>query len=360
MREIENLRKKIDAIDRQILALINERAGLARDIGKLKRENNLFFYNPEREREILEKIAGLNRGPFPAEAVKSIYREIISASRALEEKLRVAYLGPVATFSHLAAKKHFGSGAELLPADDIKAVFDSVEKGNASYGVVPIENSNEGVVGYNLDMFMDYDLKVSAEIMLEVSHNLLSRSGKREKVKKIYSHPQPFAQCREWLKKNMPGVSLFETSSTTRAAEIASKDPEAAAIASEAAAEIYGLKFIAGKIEDRRRNYTRFLVIGSDIAPRTGRDKTSIMFSLKDKPGALYGTLAPFKKTGINLTKIESRPSKRKAWEYIFFVDLAGHTEDKQVRKALESVREDCLYLKILGSYPMVDYDKGA
>jgi len=360
MREIEKLRKKIDRIDSQILELINERARTALEIGRHKRDKKLFFYNPEREREILEKISGLNEGPFPAESVKSIYREIISASRALEEKLKVAYLGPVATFSHLAAKKHFGSSAELIPVDDIKAVFDSVESGSAAYGIVPIENSNEGAVGYNLDMFMDYDLKVSAEIMLEVSHNLLSRSGRREKVKKIYSHPQPLAQCREWLKKNMPGAALFETSSTTRAAEIASREPDAAAIASEAAAEIYGLKFITRKIEDRRRNYTRFLVVGNDIAPPSGRDKTSIMFSLKDKPGALYGILSPFKKAGINLTKIESRPSKRKAWEYIFFVDLEGHIEDKRVKKALEAVREDCLYLKILGSYPMVEYDKGA
>jgi chorismate mutase/prephenate dehydratase len=355
MSEIEKLRKKIDRVDRELLELINERARIALEIGRHKRDNQIFFYNPEREREILEKISKLNEGPLPKEAVKNIYREIISGSRSLEEKLTVAYLGPRATFSHLAAVRHFGSSAELIPAEDIRNVFDFVESGSASYGVVPIENSNEGVVGYNLDMFMEYDLKVSAEIMLEVSHNLLSRSGKAEKVKKIYSHPQPLAQCRQWLKKNMQGVTLFETSSTTRAAEIAAKDETAAAIASEAAAKIYSLKFIARKIEDRRRNFTRFLVIGSDIAPRTGRDKTSIMFSLKDKPGALYGILAPFKKTGINLSKIESRPSKRKAWEYIFFVDLSGHVEDKSVRKALESVSENCLYFKILGSYPKVE-----
>lgn len=360
MKEIEKLRRRIDRIDREILRQINERARIALEIGKLKRDGKVNFYSPEREREIIEGVSNLNEGPFPTEAVKSIYREIISASRSLEERLRVAYLGPAATFSYLAAIKHFGSSAELIPMENIKNVFQEVDAGRAGFGVVPIENSNEGVVGYNLDMFMDYDLKVSAEIMLRVSQNLLSKSGKAHLVKKIYSHPQPLAQCREWLEKNMPNAALFETASTTRAAEIASKEEDSAAIASEAAANLYKLKFIAKRIEDRRNNFTRFLVIGKEIAPRSGRDKTSITFSVKDKPGALFDILQPFKKAGINLTKIESRPSKRKAWEYIFFVDLEGHLDDKPVKKALAGVKENCLYLKILGSYPMVEDDKSS
>ncbi len=352
MGELEELRGEIDAIDEEILKLLNERAKLVLNIAHIKRNDKVKFYSPERERQILERLTALNKGPFPNDALKTIYREILSASLSLEEPLKVACLGPLATFTHLAALRHFGSSAEFVPVDSIKSVFEAVEAGKAEFGVVPIENSNEGVVSYTLDMFMDYDLKVSAEVMLEITHNLLSKSRDKSKIKKIYSHPQATAQCRRWLEANMYGIPIFESTSTAKAAELAAKEDAAGAIASELAAKIYDLNFVERHIEDFKDNYTRFLVISKESPPKTGRDKTSIMFSIKDRPGALYDILMPFKKAKINLTKIESRPSKRKAWEYIFFVDMEGHIEDKKVRKAIEDIKEGCLYLKILGSYP--------
>lgn len=352
MDELKSLRKKIDAIDDDILALLNKRAGYVLKVGAIKRRKKVKFHTPEREREILERMTANNRGSFPNDALKAIYREIISASLALEEPLKVTCLGPLATFTHLAALRHFGSSAAFVPVDSIKKVFENVETGKAEYGVVPIENSNEGVVSHTLDMFMDSDLKVVAEIIIEISHNLLSAQKDRSKIRKIYSHPQALAQCRGWLESNLPGIPVAESTSTSRAAELAAKDKHAAAIASELAARMYDLYIVEKNIEDSRRNVTRFLVIARETPPRTGKDKTSIMFSIKDRPGSLYEILMPFKKAGINLTKIESRPSKRKAWEYIFFVDMEGHIDDKKVKKALESLKEGCLYLKILGSYP--------
>lgn len=350
--DIDKLRRTIDKIDDQILEFLNKRAEVVIEIGNIKRKQKSKFYKPDRERQILERIASKNRGPFPNDALKSIYREILSASLSLEEPLKVACLGPLATFTHLAALRHFGSSATFVPVSSIKQVFDYVETNRADYGVVPIENSNEGVVSYTLDMFVDFDLKVVAEIILEVSHNLLSKQTNKNKIRKIYSHPQALAQCRGWLESNMPGTPTAETTSTSNAAELAAKDKYSAAIASELAARMYDLNIIERNIEDNRRNITRFLVISKETPIKSGNDKTSIMFSIKDRPGSLYNTLLPFKRANINLTKIESRPSKRKAWEYIFFVDMEGHMEDKKVKKALEALKENCLYLKILGSYP--------
>jgi chorismate mutase/prephenate dehydratase len=352
MKELEKLRKGIDEIDDKILELLNERSNIVLDIAHIKRNENARFYSPERERQILERLTSLNKGPFPNETLKVIYREILSASLSLEEPLKVACLGPLATFTHLAALRHFGSSASFVPVISIKEVFDAVETGKAEFGVVPIENSNEGVITYTLDLFMDYDLKVSAEVMLEITHNLLSKSGDKAKIKKIYSFSPPTAQCRRWLQSNMSGIPIIEATSTANAAELAARDDEAAAIASELAAEIYDLQFVERSIEDNKHNFTRFLVISKDFPKKSGKDKTSIMFSIKDKPGALYNILEPFKKAKINLTKIESRPSKRRAWEYIFFVDMEGHVEDRRLRKAIETLKENCLYLKILGSYP--------
>ena len=352
MKELEKLRREIDQIDNEILKLLNKRAEVVIGIAHIKRNEKAKFYSPKREREILERLTALNKGPFPHETLKVIYREILSASLSLEEPLKVAFFGPLATFTHLAALRHFGSSASFMPVESIRDVFDAVEAGKAGFGVVPVENSNEGVVSYTLDMFMDYDLKVSAEVMLEISHNLLSKSGDKAKIKKIYSNPQAAAQCRRWLELNLPGVPILESTSTAKAAELASVDDEAAAIASELAAKIYDLRFFEKNIEDIKHNYTRFLVISKEFPPKTGRDKTSIMFSIKDRPGALYDILSPFKRAKINLTKIESRPSKRKAWEYIFFVDMEGHIDDKKVRKAVDTMKENCLYVKILGSYP--------
>ena len=352
MGELERQRKEIDDIDNEILRLLNKRAESVIEIAHIKRNERAKFYSPEREREILERLTSINKGPFPNDTLKVIYREILSASLSLEEPLNVACLGPLATYTHLAALRHFGSSASFLPVESIKAVFDTVDSGKTEFGVVPIENSNEGVISYTLDLFMDYDLKVSAEVMLEISHNLLSKSGDKSKIKKVYSNPQATAQCRRWIETNLIGIPILESTSTAKAAEIASQDDEAAAIASEVAAKVYDLHFVEKNIGDSKHNYTRFLVISKEYPLKTGEDKTSIMFSIKDRPGALHDILVPFKKAKINLTKIESRPSKRKAWEYIFFVDMEGHVDDKRVRKAIDSIRDSCLYVKILGSYP--------
>jgi chorismate mutase/prephenate dehydratase len=352
MGELDKMRKEIDEIDNEILRLLNKRSVTVIEIAHIKRNEKTKFYSPEREREILERLTTLNKGPFPNDTLKVIYREILSASLSLEEPLNVAYFGPLATYTHLAALRHFGSSASFLPGESIKGVFDAVDSGKAEFGVVPIENSNEGVVSSTLDLFMDYDLKVSAEVMLEISHNLLSKTGDKTTIKKVYSNPQASAQCRRWLESNLPRIPILESTSTARAAEIASQDDEVAAIASELAAKIYDLHFVEKNIGDSKYNFTRFLVISKEYPQKTGKDKTSIMFSTKDRPGALYDILSPFKKAKINLTKIESRPSKRKAWEYIFFVDMEGHVDDKRLRKAIDSIKDNCLYVKILGSYP--------
>ncbi len=352
MGELEKLRKEIDEIDNRILELLNKRAGVVIDIAHIKRNEKAKFYSPEREREIVERLISLNKGPFPNDTLKGIYREILSASLSLEEPLKVSYLGPQATFTHLAALRHFGSSASFLPVGSIKGVFDAVESGETEFGVVPIENSNEGVISSTLDLFMDYDLKVSAEVMLEISHNLLSKNSNKANIKKIYSNPQATAQCRRWLESHLPGVPILETPSTAKAAEFASQYEEAAAIASELAAKVYDLHFVEKDIEDSKHNFTRFLVISKEYPSKSGKDKTSIMFSIKDRSGALHDILTPFKKAKINLTKIESRPSKRKAWDYIFFVDMEGHIDDRKVKKAIENIKNNCLYVKILGSYP--------
>jgi len=352
MGEIKKLRAEIDIVDEEILKLLNKRAAVVLKIADIKRDTKVKFYSPEREQQIIERLMSLNKGPFSDEALRALYREILSASLSLENPLTVAYFGPVATFTHLAALRHFGSSAEFIPVESIKDVFEAVDAGKAEFGVVPIENSTEGVISYTLDMFMDYELKIAAEIMLDISHNLLSKSGDKGKIKRIYSHPPATAQCRRWLEANMPGIPVMESTSTARAAELASKEDTAAAIASELAAKVYDLNFVEAHIEDSKHNVTRFLVISKESYQRTGKDKTSIMFSIKDRPGALYDILSPFKKAKINLTKIESRPSRRKAWEYIFFVDMEGHIEDKKLRKAIENMKDGCLYLKILGSYP--------
>lgn len=355
MSELKKLRDKIDAIDEEILGLFNKRANIVLEVAHAKRKENSKFYAPEREKEIFQRLTSLNKGPFPNDALKTIFREILSASLSLEEPMQVAYLGPQATFTHLAALRYFGSSANFIPVEGIGNIFEHVNTGKADFGVVPVENSNEGVVSYTLDMFVDYDLKVAGEIVLEISHSLMSLTGDKAKIKKIYSHPQPAAQCRRWLETNMPGTRILESPSTAMAAKLASQSPDSAAIASEVAAKVYDLSFVERHIEDSKSNFTRFLVISKESPRKTGKDKTSLVFSTKDRPGALYEILQPFRDAKINLTKIESRPSRRKAWEYIFFVDMEGHVEDKKLRNAIEEVKEGCLYMKILGSYPAGD-----
>ena len=353
MKELEKLRKEIDRTDLEILRLLNERAKIAIDIGKIKKEEKLTAHVPQREREIYERLMKENKGPFPNEVLRVVFREIISASLALEQPLRVAYLGPKATFTHLACMKQFGFFANYIPVGSIREVFSEVERGRADYGVVPIENSTEGVVNHTLDMFIESNLKITSEVLQEVSHHLLSLSGVTEDIKCIYSHPHAIAQCSTWIHNNLSQVPIVEVSSTARAAEMCMDDPSGAAIASELAAQLYGLKIVKNHIEDYTNNYTRFLVIAKNNIQKSGRDKTSVMFSIKDRVGALFNVLKTFTENDINLTKIESRPSRKKAWDYVFFVDLVGHIEDEKVKKALGKLEPQCLFLKVLGSYPI-------
>lgn len=347
--EIKKFRKEIDKIDKEIVDLLHKRAKNIREIASIKQKEKVHIYDPARESVILEKI---KKGFFPEKAIKNVFTEIFSGSRYLQKKVSVAYLGPVASFSHLAAIKRFGKMTDYLPFNSIRDVFLEVEKKNADYGCVPIENSTEGAVNYTYDMFVDSDLKICSEIMLEIQHCLLSKEKDIKKIKQIFSHPQSFAQCRNWIENNIPGVKLIEISSNSKGAEIASKTPQSAAIAGELAAATYNLNVLATNIQDIADNVTRFFIIGNQINKKTSKDKTSIMVSIKDKIGALFALLRPFQKYQINLTNIESRPSKKKAWDYLFFVDFKGHIQEERVIKALSEVEKECGVVKILGSYP--------
>ncbi len=349
---LDDMRKKIDDVDLEILKLLNERTGYVLEIGRLKAKDNLPYYRPDRERKIFERLESNNSGPFPNSAIKNVFREIMSASLSLEKPLKIAFLGPVATFTHQASLQHFGLSGQFVPKRNIAEVFEDVEKGRADFGVVPIENSTEGVVTHTLDMFVKSELKISAEIMLEVSLCLMNKSGKTEDIKKVCSHPNPLAQCKGWLKNNLPDAVLHDVSSTALAAQMAVDDTAVAAVASAAAANLYNLRVIEQGVEDTQSNYTRFLIISRIESPVTGNDKTSLVFAIKDSPGALYKMLRPFADRGLNLTKIESRPTKTKAWEYLFFVDLDGHISDENVKMAVEELAPVCSFLKALGSYP--------
>jgi chorismate mutase/prephenate dehydratase len=348
---LKALRTKIDSLDKKIVGLLNNRTKVILNIAKEKSKNGNSVYSPERENEVLRKIAHISSGPLDKESLKAIYREIMSGSLKLEKPLRIAYMGPEASFSNLAALKKFGSQVGYIACSSIADVFLEVEKGLADYGVVPVENSIEGAVTHTLDVFVDSDLRICSQVILDVSHNLLSNSAKN-KIKRVYSNPQVFGQCRRWLQENLPDAEQIEVSSTTRAAQIASKEKNSACIASLLAAKVYKLKAVFSSIEDSPYNITRFFVIGKTDAGRTEDDRTSILFSIKDKVGALHEMLIPFKKNKINLTKIESRPSKKRAWDYYFFVDLEGHKDEPRIRKAFSELENKCKFLKILGSYP--------
>jgi chorismate mutase/prephenate dehydratase len=351
MERLKRLRKRIDQIDTGILRLLNKRAKVTLDIGKLKSKGEKPSFSPDREAQVYKRMLDSNKGPLSNETVQAIYREVMSGSLALQKKLKIAYLGPEATFTHIAALKKFGSSVEYIKTESITEVFTEVERQRADYGVVPIENSTEGAVNHTLDMFVESDLKICSEVLLPIEHNLLSRA-KMKSIKRVYSNPQVLAQCRLWLETNLPGVEIIPVSSTTKAAQIVARGTNAAAIASSLAAAKYNLKIVASSIEDSPHNITRFLIIGKDEALPSGNDKTSIMFSVKDRVGVLHDILVPFKKKRINLTKIESRPSKREAWKYYFFLDMQGHIKEKKVKEALDDLGRHCDYLKILGSYP--------
>ena len=353
MSDLNDLRKRINELDEKLVQLLNERAGIVLDIGKVKEAADASTYVPSREKEVCEHIDAMNHGPLPDKAFHAIYREIMSASLALERGVQIAYLGPMATFTHQAARSRFGAGVTYVAAETITDVFTCVEKQKAEFGVVPIENSTEGAVTHTLDKFSETPLKICAEIYLSISQNLMAKEPK-DQIKRIYSYSPVFGQCRRWLHENMPGVELLPISSTAKAAEKASQEFGSAAIASPLAAELYDLHVLNEDIQDMSGNTTRFLVIGKDYGPRTGNDKTSILFAVKHKVGALYDAISSFRKYELNMMKIESRPSRTKAWEYHFFVDLEGHVDDEGVEQALEDLSEHCTFMTVLGAYPKV------
>ncbi|MCB9757875.1 MAG: prephenate dehydratase [Candidatus Omnitrophica bacterium] len=346
-------RKKIDAIDQKIVALLNERANISVSIGKQKIVKNQSVYSPGREKQVLDRVKALSKGSLSAAAIQAIYREIMSASLSLEKPLIIAALGKSGAYTFEAAQRIFGQQVDYESCKTISDVFQSVESGEAHYGVVPVENSTQGAVTWTIDLLVDSELKICRQELMEISHNLLSKVSKN-KITKVYSNWQVFEQCRNWLSRNLPNAKLITVASTTEAAEIAAKEKNAAAIASLKAGQNNGLLSVAAGIHDLAHNTTRFLVIGPEDAAPTGEDRTSIVFSIKDHVGALYKMLAPFYKARINLTKIESRPSKKTAWDYYFFVDFQGHEEDQRVKRALNQLEGMCKYLKVLGSYPVM------
>ena len=352
--KLPDIRIKIDALDDQLLKLLNERADLVHEVGLVKRAEGTEIYAPEREELVLRTLAEKNaalKGRLPEKSIRAIYREIMSASLALEKDLKIAYFGPEATNTHQAARSKFGASVQYTPQVSIADVFDVVARGNADYGVVPIENSTEGAVNHTLDVFMDSELRICAQIMMKIENHLVAKIP-REKIRRIYSHPQVFGQCRNWLRHNLPNVDLIEVSSTPRAAELAATEDGAAAITGAMAAEVHGLQVLAPSIQDIASNTTRFLVIGRTASPPTGDDRTAIMFCVQDKPGALFHALEPFDRLNISMSKIESRPSKRKAWEYFFFVDIDGHSSEEKVKQAIDELEKHCSFVKILGTYP--------
>ncbi|MCC6132541.1 MAG: prephenate dehydratase [Acidobacteria bacterium] len=351
--DIDELRARIDAVDDELLNLLNERARLVEEVGLIKQQLQRPFYVPGRERSIIERLLGLNQGPFPSEGIKPVFQEIFSACLSLEKGIRVAYLGPEATFTHAAVKFQFGLSARAVPMGSIAGVFQEVERGEADFGVVPVENATEGVVNHTLDMFMESPLRICAEVVLKITHCLLARAGLDfANIFRVYSHPQALAQCRGWLTANMPGAARVEASSTAEAARMAREDVNGAAIASELAAKLYDLHLVKRNLEDMAENATRFLVIGREVAKKTGNDKTSLLAVIPDGPGTLFRLLQPFAEHGVNLTKIESRPTRRKVWEYAFFLDLDGHESEEKVIKAMDDIRAFAASLKVLGSYP--------
>ena len=348
------LRSRIDELDAQIVELINERAKHAIQIGAIKARGGLKAYNPSREIQVYRKVAARNRGPLPSAAFNAIYREIMSATIALEKPTRVAFFGQPGTFTHLAALTKFGASVKYIPTRDIRDVFLAVSRGRADYGLVPIENSTEGGVNQSIDMFAETRLKIASEVYLSIHQHLLARCPLKD-IKVVYSFGQPFAQCRNWLTGHLGNAEKREVPSTAAAAERAAKEPGAAAIAGSLASEIYKIPILVENIEDSPDNITRFFVVAERMAERTGHDKTSLLLSIKDQPGALLKLLQPFQKNRINLSRIESRPSKRRAWEYHFVLDLEGHVEDPGVKRTLEELEGDVKHLEVLGSYPAAE-----
>ena len=348
---LKHCRDKIDAIDEQLLQLVNERAKLAHEIGNLK--NGGPIYRPEREAQVLRRLLERNTGPLSDEALTAIFRSVMSNCRALEKELSVAFLGPLGTFSEEAANKQFGGLSAPVQCSSIDEVFRMVESGKVDYGVVPVENSTEGAIGRTLDLLMATSLNICGEIELPVHHNLLSKKTEKNQIRKLYSHAQSLSQCHEWLNQNLPGVERQAVVSNAEAARMAAAEEGAAAVASRRAAELFDLNFLAENIEDDPKNTTRFLVLAThDVAP-SGRDKTSLVMAAKNVPGSMVGLLEPLAKHQVSMTKLESRPSRLGMWEYVFFVDIEGHHQDTAVTSALAELQQRASLLKVLGSYPV-------
>ncbi len=351
-----SVRNAIDELDERILALLDERARLAAEAGRLKRETGRALYDPEREERVLSRLQATQEGragaTFPARSVRAVFREVISACLAVEEPLRVAFLGPEGTFTHMAARSTFGLAVRYVEAATIAGVFDAVERGLAEHGVVPIENSTEGSVTFTMDCLVETTAKIRSEVEIDVAHCLVARREDLSRIERVYSHPQALAQCRSWLAKHLPNAQLVVSPSTGAAAREARADEAAAAIASRLAGELAGLLIVREGIQDRERNATRFIVLGAEDAPPTGNDKTSIVFSAPDERGALRKILEIFDDEGINLSRIESRPTGRDLWQYVFLTDLAGHRRDPGVARALERLAAHCRMTRVLGSFP--------
>ena len=349
------IRQRIDAVDDQILALLIERLGLAKQIGLLKKKDNKSKWDPLRERQVIERLLAANDSEFPVHPLLSIFREIINTCRLSQKEVGVAYLGPEATFSHLAGVKYFGQAAEYRPLETIEDIFIEVERGRVQFGIVPVENTIEGSVTSSLDSFINYNVKICGEVYLGIHHNLVNQSGRISDIKLVVSHSQPLAQCRQWLKKNLPAVPCQSVFSTGVAAKMAAEDPSVAAIASELAIKVYLLQAVVKGVEDYHGNTTRFLLIGHESPTRSGRDKTSLLVGFLDRPGALNDALSILARRGINLTKIESRPVKDQPWRYLFFIDMLGHMDDGAIKEGCDELRRVCSYYEWLGSYPQVE-----
>ena len=357
-KELSTVRGEIDAIDAELLELLNRRARCAQKVGEIKTVHGDagFIYRPEREAQVLRRVQQLNNGPLPDDSVTRFFREIMSACLSLERPLGVAFLGPLGTFSESAATKHFGHAARLLPQTSIDDVFREVEASHADYAVVPVENSTEGAIGRTLDLLMTSPLKVCGEVVLRIHQHLLSKEASLESIAKVYSHAQSLAQCHEWLNRSLPNAQRISVGSNAQAAQLAASEPGTAALAGEAASERYGLPIMASNVEDEPNNTTRFVVLGRQDAGPSGRDKTSLIMSAPNRTGSLCELLAPMSDAGVSMTRLESRPARHTLWEYVFYVDIEGHRDDPAVAKALAELGRRAANLKVLGSYPVAVY----
>lgn len=350
--KLKPLRDQIDVIDAQLLALLNERARVAQQVGHVKAETNAPVFRPEREAQVLSRVADTNPGPLRSSDLQSIFREVMSACRALENRVTVAFLGPVGTYSEQAVWRQFGQAVEALSCVSIDEVFRSVEAGTAAFGVVPVENSTEGTINRTLDLLLQTTLSISGEVALPVHHSLMTRSGNMEQVTRICAHSQALAQCQAWLNQHYPHIERQAVASNGEAARLATEDRQVAAIASEMAAKRYGLSIVHANIQDDPHNRTRFFVVGRLMPSASGKDQTSLVLSVPNKSGAVYELLAPLARHGVSMTRFESRPARTGRWDYYFYVDIEGHANDAKVAQALAELQAQAAFFKVLGSYP--------